>query len=400
MGRKKEKKETKIGRNNPCYCGSGKKYKRCCMLNKVPEREGQELETIIEEHQKKLQIHQLNQKRKESKFGKVRDIIHTDFQDHKMVVVDNQLHYSKNWKTFPDFLMNYPGSVLGKDWGNVELKKPYENQHEILKWYVGACNYINTGWDREDKDGIKSGIPDGFAAAFLRLSYDLYILRDHSALQKKVINRLKNKDQFQGARHELFVAASFIRAGFDIDYEDESDKTKNHPEFIAKHKKTGDYISVEAKSRHRPGILGFPGKQEGESQIKLGARRLLNKAFVKDTKYPYAIFIDLNIPPVQGKIEQKPWFRDLWNSVFEDGGPTEENPDKFNILLFSNHPEHYGKTNKPCPPNEVIAVISKKPSIQMKNPNLLFEIKQVANQYGNIPNFFPKDWYSGEIESL
>ncbi|PJD00044.1 hypothetical protein GQ37_005775 [Janthinobacterium sp. BJB1] len=22
----------KIGRNNPCPCGSGKKYKRCCLL--------------------------------------------------------------------------------------------------------------------------------------------------------------------------------------------------------------------------------------------------------------------------------------------------------------------------------------------------------------------------------
>ena len=25
----------KIGRNEPCYCGSGKKYKKCCLLTKV-----------------------------------------------------------------------------------------------------------------------------------------------------------------------------------------------------------------------------------------------------------------------------------------------------------------------------------------------------------------------------
>ncbi len=24
------KKKTKLGRNDPCYCGSGKKYKKCC----------------------------------------------------------------------------------------------------------------------------------------------------------------------------------------------------------------------------------------------------------------------------------------------------------------------------------------------------------------------------------
>lgn len=26
----------KIGRNDPCSCGSGKKYKQCCMLKKAP----------------------------------------------------------------------------------------------------------------------------------------------------------------------------------------------------------------------------------------------------------------------------------------------------------------------------------------------------------------------------
>jgi len=26
---------TKVGRNEPCHCGSGKKYKKCCGSNKV-----------------------------------------------------------------------------------------------------------------------------------------------------------------------------------------------------------------------------------------------------------------------------------------------------------------------------------------------------------------------------
>jgi len=26
---------TKVGANQPCPCGSGKKYKRCCMLNET-----------------------------------------------------------------------------------------------------------------------------------------------------------------------------------------------------------------------------------------------------------------------------------------------------------------------------------------------------------------------------
>ena len=30
--------KTKVGRNSPCYCGSGKKYKKCCYAANVPVR--------------------------------------------------------------------------------------------------------------------------------------------------------------------------------------------------------------------------------------------------------------------------------------------------------------------------------------------------------------------------
>ncbi|MEK6867634.1 MAG: SEC-C metal-binding domain-containing protein, partial [Nanoarchaeota archaeon] len=26
-----ERRKRKLGRNDPCYCGSGKKYKKCCL---------------------------------------------------------------------------------------------------------------------------------------------------------------------------------------------------------------------------------------------------------------------------------------------------------------------------------------------------------------------------------
>jgi uncharacterized protein len=32
--------DQKIGRNDPCTCGSGKKYKQCCMLKKVQNSGG------------------------------------------------------------------------------------------------------------------------------------------------------------------------------------------------------------------------------------------------------------------------------------------------------------------------------------------------------------------------
>lgn len=31
IGVKQKKEKEKIGRNDPCFCGSGEKYKKCCM---------------------------------------------------------------------------------------------------------------------------------------------------------------------------------------------------------------------------------------------------------------------------------------------------------------------------------------------------------------------------------
>jgi hypothetical protein len=45
---------------------------------------------------------------------------------------------------------------------------------------------------------------------------------DHLALQERLIGRLKHPDQFQGARYELAMAATMIRAGFDLEYEMEA----------------------------------------------------------------------------------------------------------------------------------------------------------------------------------
>ena len=40
--KKSNKKKTKIGRNDPCICGSGRKYKKCC-LNKYRDARLDEL---------------------------------------------------------------------------------------------------------------------------------------------------------------------------------------------------------------------------------------------------------------------------------------------------------------------------------------------------------------------
>jgi hypothetical protein len=330
---------------------------------------------------------------REKKYGKVRPIIHTDFKGYKIVAAGNRLFYSKSWKTFADFLKSYLALTLGKDWGQAELAKSYEDRHEIIKWYDSLRHFQRTG--EKGVDGIFSGVPDGPSHAYYSLAYDLYILRHHAELRDELVRRLKNSDHFQGARYEVFVTATTIRAGFHIKFEDERDRNKTHPEFVATHIETGQMVSVEAKSRHRPGVLGFPGEAESPDKLKAGVRRIMNKAFTKITDHPYAVFIDLNLPPSSGKVFQKPWFQDVWNGVYEEGGPSPQNPDPYNLLVFSNHPDHYGKGGEPYPSGDTVWVLSRYPRVQAQHPQVLLTLGEAAHKYHAIPNEFPPDFNDG-----
>jgi hypothetical protein len=183
----------------------------------------------------------------------------------------------------------------------------------------------------------------GVVGAYLSLAYDLYVLRHHSLLQQNLIDRLKNKQQFQGARYEIYVTSSFIKAGFNIVFEDELDKSKSHCEFIATHTNSGKKYSVEAKSRHRPGFLGYPGDQiQSHDKIKLRIGNLINEALRKEADYTRIIFIDINMPPKKGIVFEKPWFRTLLSKLNEiecKGINGKSCPPAY--TFFTNHPYHY-----------------------------------------------------------
>ena len=172
----------------------------------------------------------------------------------------------------------------------------------------------------------------------MALAYDLYILRDNLLLQSTLINRLKNKKQFQGARYELYVTACFIKSGFDIVFEDETDKTQTHCEFVATHKISKKKYSVEAKSRHRMGFLGQEGNLENLDKIKLRIGGLLNSALNKRADYERIIFVDVNMPPEEETTLKVTWFMPLSKIICQT---EKQQKDKKAFLFFTNHPNHY-----------------------------------------------------------
>ena len=75
-----------------------------------------------------------------------------------------------------------------------------------------AAEYINSQ-DRLPDGGIK---PNGAVLFCNNFYYDLFTVDDNGLLDDHLLARLKHRDQFQGAMHELFAQATCLRAGFTI----------------------------------------------------------------------------------------------------------------------------------------------------------------------------------------
>lgn len=264
----------KIGRNDPCPCNNGKKFKQCHGRHRPAAPAGQYMTAA---QQKALAI------QRERQQGLGRPIISGTLGEHRVVAVKNRIHVSTKWKTFHDFLFDYIKRKLDPDWGTSEMAKPLEQRHTVLVWYDNLCRQQQK--HANAAGSISSMSANGAAISYLRLAYDLYSMDHNADLQAKLIGRLKNVEQFLPARYELFVAATMIRAGFDISLEDEDDRTTSHCEFAATHRKTGRRFSVEAKCRTGEGLR--PGRQ-------------LQKALAKRADYERMVFIELAIGDLRG----------------------------------------------------------------------------------------------------
>lgn len=277
---------SKIGRNAPCPCGSGKKYKKCHGSYAQPL--APEIALMMERRQAEEQIRTEQQ-------GQGRPIVATQFHDHQFVAVANRLYYSKNWKFFPDFLFNYIKDVLGVQWGSAEQAKPHAKRHPILQWAEHVSNFQK----KHGKDMEKGARPTGAVYCYLGLAYNLYLLKHNVDLQKRLVNRLRDIKQFQGAYYELVVANCLIRAGFELKLENETDAATKHCEYFAVSKRTGKKYWVEAKMRS---VRGFFGKtdQDGMAVTARPVSKIsehLHAALAKPAEDARIIFIDINGPP-------------------------------------------------------------------------------------------------------
>lgn len=360
----------KVGRNDPCPCGSGKKYKRCHLT--LPAA----LDAAFAHAQRSTALHLQRERERVGKYGYVRPILHETFQGQKLVIVGNQLHYGEAEKirTFPDFLSRYLKGCFGKEWHDTQLALLPDKRHTVRLWFEHICAQ-QAKLERDPATGLYGQLPDGLSMAYITLAYDLYVLRDNALLQERVMARLRNQQQFFGARYELFVTAMFVRAGFKIALEDESDLTQTHPEFVATHDASGFVLAVEAKAKERP---------RNTTTQPARVRNLLLRAAKKQTVHPYAVFVEVNLPPEPGPAPS--WEPEVDWSIEYVRASRPDGVLPFDLMWFTNVPHQYGVAGGQEPTPSVL--VRSHPGGRVP-PLLVRSLLAAFAQFRRIPQDFP-----------
>lgn len=229
--------------------------------------------------------------------GLGRGIESTVIDGNRNITVNNQFIKIPHTKTFYDFLDLFIQWLLGVEWGVNEEKKAISQRHPILKWHQAICNQRI---QHKAEDEPKYRMPKtGALKVYFGLAYDLYTLQHNGLLTSGLLDRLKRNDlNFSGAYYEVNIAAMLVRAGFKLEFEDESDKASSHCEFTAVSIKTGSQFSVECKrieSLQADGLINYKNIVKN-----------FTKALKKKVNHERIVFIDLNFPFYNKQIVKLP----------------------------------------------------------------------------------------------
>lgn len=267
-----------------------------------------------------------------------------------------------------------------------EVAKAPDDRHQIAQWFFSFGDFTKRMTTDENRRGDRlwESDPTGNVQALLTLAYDVYTLQHTERLPEPLLERLKNRQGFQGARYEIAVAATFARMTWRIEWIE--DKSVKHCEFIAHDPTETISVAVEAKSRHRPGVLHQPGAVELEKAAKADVDRLFREALSQaPSGIPFIVFVDLNTPPVGGKTPmEKPWWEDLRRMIGSYGTSTPSSPDPYAALIATNFPWHYAGGEAAAPQGEHVMVISLHPKHALP-VEALDHLAQAVREYGRVP---------------
>jgi len=262
-------------------------------------------------------------------FGQSRVPLEQEIDGDRIVIAGAQMFAVPKRFSFHEFLISYAMNKLGQDWCQEHLIKG-ARPHPLVDYFINGLASLKV--IGSSSDGLKQYKTNGEMHAFLTFAYDIFTIADNACIQDSLLRRVRNSDQFQGARFEIFAAASLIRAGFSIEFEDESDSRRSHCEFTATSRRTQRAFSVEAKSRHRN-----PDSTEDNNIPRAGMYRLLQEALRKSANHERIIFADVNLPPDKMPFPQSDWHNEVASSLTElENKQKVDTPWPKAIIFFTN----------------------------------------------------------------
>jgi hypothetical protein len=289
----------KIGRNQKCPCGSGKKYKKCCLnaQKKVPTPELPLPADVLDHARQALRLNEAAEKVRLQQQGHGRPIFSLTFKGFRIVSVGNTLHWSKNWLVFPDFLLAFLKKSLGREWGTREKEN---GQHPIFRWLKKFKDYS----DSQSTDGrLRSAPLIGCVACWLHLGYSLYLIAHHDQLPKRLLKRLRAPLTFMPAYYEAIVGAALAVAGFEIASVEIRPTSSPTPEFTAKSKATGTVYEVEAKRKdHWTAPTHDIASPAFLRELEAYVRDQVHAASKKRLRNP-VYWLELSIPTLEAEAE-------------------------------------------------------------------------------------------------
>jgi SEC-C motif len=229
------------GRNDPCHCGSGKKYKRCHL--DADQRAQREAEEALAEALPLLQEKQARaaayDRRLREEYGvSVNYVSPAHWQGQTVWALGSRLYLDgPPNETFHEFILRVLRGTFGEAWANEQAKLPEDERH-----FIFICNERLATWQQENLDpgmrtpeGHYQAEPNGWVQYLISLAWDIASLIHEGELPDSLVRRLRDAEQFQGARYEIAIGAIFARLGCSIRFFDESDELrgKKHVEFIA-----------------------------------------------------------------------------------------------------------------------------------------------------------------------
>ena len=390
---------SKIGRNQPCPCGSGIKYKKCHLLKGgfpfgTPQVKKIELTPEIEKIKKEMETQQIERRKKLAKYGVFIDFVTPmPFKGKKVWALGSKIYpYQQESETFHEFIIHVLRWELGREWWEEQKALPKEKQHFVFKCFIKHYEWQQKNQVPENRVGnLWRAKPDGYSRALISLAFDVCSLLHAVHVPEMFLKKLRTKKEYQGVRYEIAISAMFARMGYEVKFLDEEfSGLKNQPkhsEFIAINPETKEEIFVECKSKTRKGILHREGDFVEEREFRSSVSKLYRHALKQKPKdKPFIIFIDMNLPlSPNTHPNDNLWVKAVTkmrdNATF--GRKGEIAPT--NAILFTNYSYHYG-TDKETGNGEWLIEKSGNPETLIKSEGFGEKFIAVLHNYGNVPN--------------